>query len=46
VQFAAMFLRVGKVAEQLKIGATPEEVGVERACSRGLLPAINAGKTV
>jgi hypothetical protein len=32
VQLAAMFRRVGKVAEKFKIRATPEEVGIERAC--------------
>jgi hypothetical protein len=46
VQLAAMFRRVGKVAEKFKIRATPEEVGIERACGRGLIPAIDARLTV
>ena len=46
VQLAAMFRRVGKVAEKFKIRATPEEVGIEGACGRGLIPAIDARITV
>jgi hypothetical protein len=41
-----MFRRVGQVADQLKIGAAPEEIIVERVGNRWLMPAVDAGMTV